>query len=118
MLGRAQHWPRATDGRLRANFASLCAQALGPEDYLSIAEAFPVVFLEQVPKLGPEKRNEARRFATLIDTLYEAQARLVVLAAGEPETLYTIGDLAFEFERTASRLREMRSASWLERAGV
>ncbi len=64
--------------------------------------------------MGPEKRNEARRFATLIDTLYEARARLVVLAAGEPETLYPSGDLAFEFERTASRLREMRSAGWLD----
>ena len=112
VLGRKEHWPRAAGGRLRAHFASLCVHALGPEDYLAIAEAFEVVFLEAVPKLGPEKRNEARRFATLIDTLYEARARLVVLAAGEPETLYPSGDLAFEFERTASRLREMRSASW------
>ncbi len=112
VLGRKEHWPRATTGVLRAHFASLCAHALGPEDYLAVAEAFQVVFLEHVPKLGPEKRNEARRFATLIDTLYEAHARLVVLAAGEPETLYPSGDLAFEFERTASRLREMRSSSW------
>jgi cell division protein ZapE len=116
VLGRREHWPRATPGCLRAHFASLCAHALGPEDYLAIAQAFQVVFLEQVPKLGPDKRNEARRFATLIDTLYEARAWLVVLAAGEPETLYPSGDLAFEFERTASRLREMRSASWLESA--
>ena len=113
VLGRKEHWPRATSGRLRAHFASLCAHALGPEDYLAIAEAFQVVFIEAVPKLRPEKRNEARRFATLIDTLYEARARLVVLAAGEPETLYPAGDLAFEFERTASRLREMRSAGWV-----
>ncbi len=114
VLGRKEHWPRATTDKLRANFASLCAHALGPEDYLAVAERFRVVFLEAVPKLGPEKRNEARRFATLIDTLYEARAKLVVLAAGEPETLYPQGDLAFEFERTASRLREMRSAAWLE----
>jgi cell division protein ZapE len=114
VLGRKEHWPRASDGRLRAHFASLCAHALGPEDYLAIAEAFQIVFLEAVPRMGPERRNEARRFATLIDTLYEARARLVVLAAGEPETLYPSGDLAFEFERTVSRLREMRSASWLE----
>ena len=117
VLGRKEHWPRAITGHLRAHFASLCVHALGPEDYLAIAEAFQVVFLEQVPKLGPEKRNEARRFATLIDTLYEARARLVVLAAGEPETLYPSGDLAFEFERTASRLREMRSAVWLDGGG-
>ena len=113
VLGRKEHWPRATGDKLRANFASLCAHALGPEDYLAIAGRFREIFLEAVPKLGPEKRNEARRFATLIDTLYEARAKLVVLAAGEPETLYPAGDLAFEFERTASRLREMRSPGWL-----
>ena len=113
VLGREEHWPRGADDKLRAHFASLCAHALGPEDYLAIAGRFRVVFLEAVPKLGPEKRDQARRFATLIDTLYEAHAKLVVLAAGEPETLYPAGDLAFEFERTASRLREMRSASWL-----
>jgi len=118
VLGRNEHWPRAVGDRLRANFASLCAHALGPEDYLAIAETFKVVFLEAVPKLGPEKRNEARRFATLIDTLYEAHARLVVLAAGEPDSLYPHGDLAFEFERTASRLREMRSPGWIERGTV
>ena len=114
VLGRREHWPRAADDRLRAHFASLCAHALGPEDYLAIAGRFRVVFLEAVPKLGPEKRNEARRFATLIDTLYEARARVVVLAAGEPDTLYPHGDLAFEFERTASRLEEMRSPKWVE----
>jgi cell division protein ZapE len=116
VLGRKEHWPRAAGDRLRANFASLCAHALGPEDYLAIAERFRVVFLEAVPNLGPDKRNEARRFATLIDTLYEAHARLVVLAAGEPDTLYPSGDLAFEFERTASRLEEMRSPKWVEAA--
>ena len=69
-----------------------------------------------MPRLTPDKRNEARRLATLIDTLYEARAHLVVLAAGEPEALYPQGDQAFEFERTASRLREMRSAG-LARGG-
>jgi len=113
VLGRHEHWPRAVGGLLRGHFASLCVHALGPADYLAIAERFHTVFLEQVPKLGPEKRNEARRLATLVDTLYEARARLVVLAAGEPDTLYPAGDLAFEFERTASRLKEMRSAEWM-----
>jgi len=113
VLGRSEHWPRAAGGFLRANFASLCAHALGPEDYIAIAGRFHTVFVEAVPKLGPDKRNEARRFATLIDTLYEARAHLVVLAAGEPETLYPAGDRAIEFERTVSRLREMRSAQWL-----
>ncbi len=113
VLGRHEHWPRAAGGLLRAEFASLCVHALGPEDYLAIARRFHTVFLEHAPKLGPERRNEARRLATLVDTLYEARARLVVLAAGEPDTLYPAGDLAFEFERTASRLKEMRSADWM-----
>jgi cell division protein ZapE len=114
VLGRKEHWPRAAGGLLRAHFASLCAQALGPQDYLAIAERFHTVFVEQMPKLTPDKRDQARRLATLIDTLYEARARLVVLAAGEPEMLYPVGDMAFEFERTASRLQEMRSEAWLE----
>ena len=113
VLGRNEHWPRANSDRLRANFASLCVHALGPEDYIAIADRFHTVFLEGVPRMGPEKRNEARRFATLIDTLYEARARIVVLSEGEPDSLYPSGDLAFEFERTASRLREMRSEAWL-----
>jgi cell division protein ZapE len=112
VLGRQEHWPRAARGLLRAHFASLCVHALGPEDYLAIARRFDTVFLERAPKLGPEKRNEARRLATLVDALYEARARLVVLAAGEPDSLYPAGDQAFEFERTASRLKEMRSTDW------
>ena len=113
VLGRHEHWPRAAGGMLRGHFVSLCVHALGPDDYLAIAARFHTVFLEQVPKLGPDRRNEARRLATLVDTLYEARARLVVLAAAEPDALYPAGDLAFEFERTASRLKEMRSADWL-----
>ncbi|MBS0410502.1 MAG: AFG1 family ATPase [Proteobacteria bacterium] len=116
VLGRKEHFPRAAGGLLRAHFASLCVAALGPQDYLAIADRFHTVFVEAVPRITPDRRNEAKRFGTLIDTLYEARARLVVLAAAEPESLYPQGDQAFEFERTASRLQEMRSASWLEDA--
>ena len=69
---------------LRAHFQSLCGEALGPSDYLAIAARFDTLFLEAVPRLRPEDRSAARRLATLIDTLYEARARLVVLAAAEP----------------------------------
>ncbi len=69
-----------------------------------------------MPELGAENRNEAARFVSLIDALYEAKAKVVVLAAAEPEALYPSGDGAFEFERTVSRLQEMRSASYLELA--
>jgi cell division protein ZapE len=71
------------------------------------------VFLEAVPKLDPSRREEARRLVILVDALYEAKTQLVVLAAAEPTRLYPDGDGAFEFERTASRLQEMRSESWL-----
>jgi cell division protein ZapE len=116
VLGRKIALPRAFGGHLRAGFASLCGQALGPQDYLALAARFHTVFLEGVPVLDPDKRNEAARFITLIDALYEATAKLVILAAAEPDALYARGDGSFEFERTASRLQEMRSAEWLEAA--
>lgn len=106
-----------TDGTLaRARFDELCERPLGPQDYLALAGRFHTVFLEDVPRLGPERREAARRFVTLIDALYEARARLVVLAEAEPEALYPEGDGAFEFERTVSRLQEMRSADYLARS--
>jgi cell division protein ZapE len=111
--GRKTHLPRASGGLLRASFASLCGQMLGSQDYLALAARFHTVFLERLPRLGPEMRNEARRFVWLIDALYEARTRLVVLAEAEPAGLYPAGDGAFEFERTASRLEEMRSADWM-----
>ena len=113
VLGRKITLPHAAGGLLRATFASLCSVALGPNDYLALAQAFHTIFLEDVPKLTANRREEARRFVILIDALYEAHARTVVLAEAEPFRLYPEGDGAFEFERTASRLQEMRSASWL-----
>jgi cell division protein ZapE len=115
VLGRKLGFARTMSGLLRATFDELCAQALGPQDYLAIAERFHTLFLEDLPRLGPERRNEARRLVTLIDALYEAEAKLVVLAQVEPDHLYPEGDGAFEYERTASRLQEMRSAAWLEK---
>jgi len=117
VLGRRLHFPRACGGLLRASFQELCGQALGPQDYLALAERFHTVFLERLPRLSPDKREEARRLVTLIDALYEAGAKLVVLAEDEPERLYPSGDGAFEFERTASRLQEMRSADYVGRTG-
>jgi cell division protein ZapE len=114
VLGRKITLPHAAGGLLRATFASLCSTALGPNDYLALAQAFHTVFLEDVPRLSAGRREEARRFVTLIDALYEARIRTIVLAEAEPVRLYPEGDGAFEFERTASRLQEMRSASWLE----
>jgi cell division protein ZapE len=117
VLGRKITLPHASGGLVRATFASLCSVALGPNDYVALAAHFHTVFLEDVPKLTADRREEARRFVILIDALYEAHARLIVLAEAQPAELYPAGDGAFEFERTASRLEEMRSADWLEEPG-
>ena len=113
VLGRKIMLPHAFGGQVRASFASLCSVALGPNDYVALAAEFHTLFLEAVPKLTPARREEARRFVILIDALYEAHCRLIVLAEAQPAQLYPAGDGAFEFERTASRLEEMRSADWL-----
>ncbi len=114
VLGRKVHFPHAAGGLLRATFASLCSVALGPNDYLAIAQQFHTIFLDGLPRLSANRREEARRLVILIDALYEARTHLIVLAEAEPTKLYPEGDGAFEFERTASRLQEMRSADWLE----
>lgn len=94
------------------SFDELCKAALGAADYLKIAQLYPVIFLTDVPKLTPEQRNEAKRFVTLIDVLYEQKTRLIITAQTAPEHIYEHGDGAFEFARTVSRLTEMGSASF------
>ena len=91
----------------RAEFYDLCGRALGPADYLAVAGVCRVLVLEDIPQLSSENYNEARRFVTLVDALYEARVRLVVTAADRPEALYVEGEGTFEFERTAAGLREM-----------
>jgi len=110
--GRTVVLPRFKSGIGRASFWDLCAQPLGPADYLAIAGAVRVLILEDVPQLGSGNYNEAKRFVTLIDALYEAKVRLIMSAAAVPEMLYIEGEGAFEFERTASRLREMQGTEW------
>lgn len=114
--GRKTHLPRAAGGLVRGSFASLCGQALGPQDYLALAEAAHTLFLEGVPTLDPARRSEARRFVTLVDALYEAKVKLIAVAAADPEALYPEGEGAFEFERCVSRLQEMRSVDYLSAA--
>jgi cell division protein ZapE len=103
-----------TIGRFR--FADLCETALGPADYLAIARRLRWLILEEIPALGPEKRNEAKRFVTLIDALYEHKVKLICTAACPPEQIYREGDGAFEFARTVSRLAEMQSGKWQRHA--
>ncbi|WP_299651937.1 cell division protein ZapE [uncultured Jannaschia sp.] len=97
-------------GVARASFADLCGRPLGAADYLALARNVRVLILTDVPKLDRRHGNEARRFVTLIDTLYEARVKLIISAEAEPEAL-SPGDV-FEFERTASRLREMQAEGW------
>ena len=99
-------------GVARASFRQLCGRPLGPGDYLALARAVRVLILTGVPVLSRAHSNEARRFVTLIDALYEAKVRLIVSAEAEPEDLYPAGEGTFEFERTASRLREMQAEGW------
>jgi cell division protein ZapE len=110
--GRDVVIPAFANGVARATFYDLCAQPLGPADYLALAEAVRVLILEDIPRLSSENYNEARRFVTLIDALYEARVKLIASAADVPEKLYIEGEGTFEFERTASRLREMQSSGW------
>ncbi|MEM6948251.1 MAG: cell division protein ZapE, partial [Pseudomonadota bacterium] len=111
--GRRLEVPRQAAGVARMTFEALCARPLGALDYLTLASSFHTLMLEAVPALGPEKRNEAARFVALIDALYEAKTKLIASASAAPEALYPKGDGAFEFERTVSRLQEMRSQSYL-----
>ena len=115
LQGRSLVVPLAAGDAMRATFADLCAKPLGAGDYLLLARTYPTVFVEGIPVLSPARRDEAKRFVTLVDALYEARARLVILAAAEPEALYREGDNAFEFERTASRLLEMRTEKYLSK---
>ncbi|MGD1877315.1 MAG: cell division protein ZapE [Kiloniellaceae bacterium] len=114
--GRAIPVPLAAGGVARFSFADLCEKPLGPGDYLAIAGLYHTVVLSGVPTLSADNRNEARRFMTLIDALYEHRVKLVVSAAAPPERLYPAGDGAIEFQRTVSRLQEMRSADYIAKA--
>jgi cell division protein ZapE len=111
--GRTLHVPKSLKGVAVFSFKRLCGDARGASDYLALARAYHTVILVGVPRMGPDKRNEAARFVTLIDALYEHKVKLLVAADAAPEDLYQAGDGRFEFERTVSRLNEMQSADYL-----
>jgi len=111
--GRTLRVPQASMGVARFTFAELCEQPLGTLDYLHIARRFHTVLIDAIPVLKPAQRDVARRFVNLVDTLYDARVSLIASAAAEPDQLYPTGDVQFLFERTASRLMEMRSEGYL-----
>jgi len=111
--GRQLKIPLAAHGVALVSFDDLCAQALGPADFLAVAGRFHTVIMRGIPKLSPDNRNEAKRFVTLIDALYEHHVNLICSADVPAQDLYPSGDGSFEFERTASRLIEMQTESYL-----
>ena len=111
--GRTLHVPKSLKGVAVFSFRRLCGTARGAADYLAVARSYHTVILVGVPKLGPENRNEAARFITLVDQLYEWRSKLLIAADAPPDRLYVAGDGHFEFERTISRLMEMQSAEYL-----
>ncbi len=111
--GRMLHVPKALKGVAVFSFKRLCAEARGAADYLTIARRFHTVIMVGIPLLGPENRNEAARFVTLIDALYEYGVKFLASASALPDALYPQGDGRFEFDRTVSRLLEMQSEEYL-----
>jgi len=111
--GRTLHVPKSLKGVAVFSFKRLCGEARGAADYLAVARRFHTVIIVGIPIMGPEMRNEAARFVTLIDALYEHKVKLLAAADAEPAGLYPGGDGSFEFQRTISRLEEMRSAEYL-----
>ncbi len=111
--GRRLHVPKSLKGVAVFSFKRLCKEARGASDYLAIARAYHTVIIVGIPRMSREMRNEAARFVTLIDALYENRVKLFATAETEPEDLYASGDGSFEFERTVSRLKEMQSADYM-----
>lgn len=110
--GRQVCIEQAAGKAARLSFAELCENPLGAEDYLALAARYEFIFIERIPKMGYDRRNEAKRFMLLIDALYEAKSKVVFSAAAVPEKLYFGKDHAYEFERTVSRLNEMQAPDY------
>lgn len=116
--GRTLRVDKHHSGIAWLTFDELCARPLGAADYLELARLCHTILLQNIPQLSAEYRNEAKRFVTLIDVLYEQRVKLVATAAVSPENIYITGDGAFEFSRTTSRLMEMQSASYMALAHI
>ncbi|HLO78487.1 MAG TPA: cell division protein ZapE [Magnetospirillum sp.] len=113
--GRKLVVPVAAAGVARFTFEQLCATALGASDYLELATLYHTLVLSGIPMLSPDNKDQARRFVTLVDALYEHKVTLICSAAAPPETLYPTGIGAFEFQRTVSRLMEMQAEDYITR---
>src|SRR6516164_3951512 len=115
--GRTLHVPCSSHGVARFSFADLCEAPLSASDYLRLARDYHTILVDRIPVMDYPERNAAKRFISLIDTLYDNGVKLMASAAADPVSLYlaTEGNEANEFKRTSSRLIEMSSASYLAR---
>ena len=115
VLGRQLVVPLAAGGVGRASFDDVCRRPLGAADYLAVARRFHSVVIDDIPVIGADEHDVARRFITLIDTLHDHRVKLIASAAAQPDALFaaTSGNEAAEFQRTVSRLIDMRSADYL-----
>jgi len=113
IAGRKLVVPLTANGVARFDFSALCARNLGAGDYLALATHYQTILIDGVPRLSPDNFDEARRFVTLIDALYEHRVKLYASAAAMPDELYRSGEGAAIFERTASRLVEMQSEAYM-----
>jgi cell division protein ZapE len=111
--GRKVNVPASAHQVARFSFDDLCRTALGPTDYLAIAAQFSTVIIKDIPSMGEDMKDAARRFVTLVDALYEHRTALVCSADAHPHELYTGSEGGFEFARTASRLIEMQAADYI-----
>ncbi|MBB3976855.1 cell division protein ZapE [Rhizobium azooxidifex] len=114
--GREIAVPAAAGRAARFAFADLCEKPLGAADYLAVLKRYDTIFVDHIPFLGPDRRNETKRFINLVDTIYDHGARLFASAAAAPESLLVAkkGTEGFEFDRTVSRLIEIRSVEYAE----
>jgi len=115
LLGRLLHVPHAAGGVARFSFADLCEAPMGAADFLALAMRFHTVLIDHIRVMQSEERNVVKRFIMLIDALYDQHVKLIASAEAEPFALYhaASGREAFEFDRTISRLIEMRSGEYL-----
>jgi cell division protein ZapE len=113
--GRILHVPCSADGVARFSFADICEKPLAASDFLRLAHDYHTIMIDRIPAMGYAERNAAKRFIALIDTLYDNAVKLMASAEADPVSLYvaTEGNEANEFKRTASRLIEMSSKSYL-----
>lgn len=113
VMGHALSIPQAASGVARFDFDALCGQPLGAGDYVALATHYQAVVLDGVPRLSPDNYDVARRFIVLVDALYDHRVKLIASADATPDMLYQRGEGAVAFERTASRLHEMQSRTYL-----